>query len=75
MQFEPGGGVGVLVDRAGSLVRAVLAVTSVAIAKEDLVNAVSVATLQLAVRADGLVGLEVGPGNPGLGQSVAIGDL
>ena len=57
--------VGILVDRAGILIRAVTAVRSL-IAEELLVNAVSVSALELAVGTHGLVSFQVGEDAAGL---------
>ena len=69
-----GGGVGVFVDGAGDLVGGVAAV-GLAVAEQGLLQALAVAALKLAIRTHGLVRLEVGPGNPGLGQLITIVDL
>lgn len=52
-----------------------MCLTFVSVAKEELVDALAVAALELAVGADGLVRLEVGLGDARLGQAVAVGDL
>ena len=67
--------VGVLLDGAGGLVGAVLAVAGVAVAEERLLDAVAVAALEEALGAHGLVRLEVGPGDPRAGEAVAVVNL
>ena len=63
--------VGILVHAARHLVRAVAAV-GVGVAEQLLVDALAVAALQLAVRALRRVRLEVGVGDPRLGQPLAV---
>ena len=64
--------VGVLLDGAGGLVGAVLAVAGVAVAEERLLDAVAVAALEEALGAHGLVRLEVGPGDPRAGEAITV---
>lgn len=63
--------VGILVHAARHLVRAVAAV-GVGVAEQLPVDALAVAALQLAVRALRRVRLEVGVGDPRLGQPLAV---
>ena len=57
-QIAIGGSIGILIDCAGTLVRTVRAVEPF-VAEKFLINALSVTALQLAIRTDGFVGLEV----------------
>jgi hypothetical protein len=47
-------------------------ITGLVVAEEELVDALAVSALKLAVGADGLVGGEVGPDAAGLRQLIAV---
>ena len=70
-----GRGVGILFHGASDLVGAILAVAGVSVAEEQLVDTVAVTALEVALGADGLVGLEVGAVHARLGQAVAVLNL
>ena len=62
-QVTVGSCIGILVNCASTLVRAVRTVVSF-VAEKFLINALSITALQLIIRTDGFVGLEVRESSP-----------